>query len=58
MANALWNSWTFVADPGSQVNAESTSLRAVAFGITLTGLVVFALMIGKVSHKSPQKCFV
>jgi hypothetical protein len=47
VANALWNSWTFVADPGTQVNAESTSLRAVAFGITLTGLVVFALMIGK-----------
>ena len=55
VANALWTSWTFVADPGTQVNAESPSLRAVAFGITVTGLVVFALMIGIITESVAEQ---
>jgi len=54
-ANALWDSWTFVADPGTQSNAEKPGLRAVAFAITISGLVVFALMIGLITESVAEQ---
>ena len=46
IGSALWESWTFVADPGTQAQAaeEKPGLRPLALAITVLGLVVFALM--------------
>ena len=46
---ALWDAWTFVADPGTHAETEGTGNKAVAFVLTLGGMLVFALVIGIVA---------
>ena len=46
---ALWSSWTFVADPGTHVEEESSVDRFVAFLLTVGGMLVFALVISIVA---------
>lgn len=57
IGTALWESWTFVADPGTQANAaeEKPALRPVALSITVLGLVVFALMVGLVTESVTEQ---
>ena len=39
--------WTWVADPGAHVDEPEGKGRFVAFFITLGGMLIFALLIGK-----------
>uniref|UniRef100_A0A7S0EYY4 RCK N-terminal domain-containing protein n=1 Tax=Hanusia phi TaxID=3032 RepID=A0A7S0EYY4_9CRYP len=55
IGSALWESWTYVADPGTQVNAERPGLRAIALAITVGGLVVFALMVGLITESVSEQ---
>ncbi|EKX53191.1 hypothetical protein GUITHDRAFT_84343 [Guillardia theta CCMP2712] len=55
IGSALWESWTYVADPGTQVNAEKPGLRAIALAITVGGLVVFALMVGLITESVSEQ---
>ncbi|CAK9031960.1 Ion channel CASTOR, partial [Durusdinium trenchii] len=43
---AVWVSWTFVADPGTHAEERSSLARAVALLLTIGGMLIFALMIG------------
>lgn len=47
--DALWISWTYVADPGSHVGEASLSGRLAGAAITLTGFFTFALLVGLVA---------
>ena len=49
LGEGLWQSWLFAADPGTHADVESGGLRAVAFGTTLGGMCIFALMVGIIS---------
>ena len=55
IGSALWESWTYVADPGTQVNAEKPGLRAIALALTVGGLVVFALMVGLITESVSEQ---
>lgn len=52
---ALWNSWTYFADPGTHVEVNGVYLRSVAVFITILGMVFFALLIGLVSEAVEDK---
>eukprot|EP00960_Hanusia_phi_P077665 768725-Hanusia_phi.AAC.3 len=52
---ALWESWTFVANPGTQANVENPSERVIALSITVAGLLVFAVMIGIITETVSEK---
>jgi Trk K+ transport system NAD-binding subunit len=56
LSNAAWMSWTFVADPGTHADApEGLLIRFVSFGITVGGMIIFALMIGIISDSIGDK---
>lgn len=48
--DALWHSWTFVADPGTHVTVEGLLPRAVSVMITLGGFFSFALLVGLIAE--------
>jgi hypothetical protein len=48
VSHTTWKSWTYVADPGTHADAEGVE-RFVSIGITIGGMLVFALMIGIIS---------
>eukprot|EP00123_Amoebidium_parasiticum_P016867 comp23617_c2_seq1/m.40189 comp23617_c2_seq1/g.40189 ORF comp23617_c2_seq1/g.40189 comp23617_c2_seq1/m.40189 type:complete len:773 (-) comp23617_c2_seq1:135-2453(-) len=50
-ASALWTSWTFVADPGTHADQDGILERAVAFLLTVGGMLVFALLIGIIADE-------
>ncbi|EKX37061.1 hypothetical protein GUITHDRAFT_145302 [Guillardia theta CCMP2712] len=52
---ALWESWTFVANPGTQANVQNPSERVIALSITVAGLLVFAVMIGLITETVSEK---
>ena len=51
ISEAAWTAWTYVVDPGAQADAPSDFVpRTVSLGVTLGGLLVFALLIGIVGE--------
>ena len=46
LLEGLWASWTWVADPGTHVEAPPGTERYIAFALTAGGMVVFALLVG------------
>lgn len=48
--DALWASWTFVADPGTHVTIEGLIPRLVSVVITLGGFFSFALLVGLIAE--------
>ncbi|KAH9298237.1 hypothetical protein KI387_029919 [Taxus chinensis] len=55
LGDALWLSWTFVADSGSHAEREGTRPRIVAVAITSGGMLIFAMMLGLVSDAISEK---
>ena len=57
VGTALWESWTYVADPGTQAQAgaENPALRPVAIAVTLLGLVTFALLVSLVTESVAEQ---
>ncbi|GLT77312.1 hypothetical protein SLA2020_489100 [Shorea laevis] len=49
LAEALWLSWTFVADSGNHADRVGTGPRIVSVSISAGGMLIFAMMLGLVS---------
>jgi ion channel POLLUX/CASTOR len=49
-SDALWSSWTFIADPGTHVTVEGLIPRLVSVVITLGGFFSFALLVGLIAE--------
>jgi hypothetical protein len=54
-AEALWLSWTFVADSGNHADRVGTVPRIVSVSITSGGMLIFAMMLGLVSDAISEK---
>ncbi len=52
---ALWWSWGRVADPGSGAGDQGTGVRVAEIVTTLSGVLLFALLIGFVSDSVQEK---
>ncbi|KAL8143177.1 LOW QUALITY PROTEIN: hypothetical protein V2J09_016209 [Rumex salicifolius] len=52
---AIWLSWTFVADSGSHANRVGTASRIVSLFISSGGMLIFAMMLGLVSDAISEK---
>jgi len=56
ITNAVWISWTYVADPGTHADCPETFLiRLISLAVTLGGMLIFALMIGIISDYIAEK---
>ncbi|XP_021285657.1 ion channel DMI1-like [Herrania umbratica] len=55
LAEALWLSWTFVADSGNHADSVGTSPRIVSVSISSGGMLIFAMMLGLVSDAISEK---
>lgn len=49
IGEAIWLSWTFVADPGTHADQEGVAERFIAIMLTFAGMLIFALMLGLVA---------
>ncbi|XAR49355.1 hypothetical protein NMG60_11032534 [Bertholletia excelsa] len=54
-AEALWLSWTFVADSGNHADRVGTGPRIVSVSISSGGMLIFATMLGLVSDAISEK---
>lgn len=54
-AEALWLSWTFVADSGNHADTEGLGPRIVSVSISSGGMLIFAMMLGLVSDAISEK---
>ncbi|KAG9147516.1 hypothetical protein Leryth_007314 [Lithospermum erythrorhizon] len=54
-AEALWRSWTFVADSGNHADTVGTGPRIVSVSISSGGMLIFAMMLGLVSDAISEK---
>ncbi|XP_050376558.1 ion channel DMI1-like [Argentina anserina] len=54
-AEALWLSWTFVADSGNHADTEGIGPRIVSVSISSGGMLIFAMMLGLVSDAISEK---
>lgn len=54
-AEALWLSWTFVADSGNHADSVGTGPRIVSVSISAGGMLIFAMMLGLVSDAISEK---
>ncbi|KAI4318534.1 hypothetical protein MLD38_032226 [Melastoma candidum] len=52
---ALWHSWTFVADAGNHADRVGTGPRIVSVSISSGGMLIFAMMLGLVSDAISEK---
>ncbi|KAL0335267.1 UNVERIFIED_CONTAM: putative ion channel SYM8 [Sesamum radiatum] len=52
---ALWLSWTFVADSGNHADRVGTGPRIVSVSISSGGMLIFAMMLGLVSDAISEK---
>ena len=50
-AESVWVAWTYVADPGTHADNTGWLTRLVSFGLTLGGMVIFAMVIGIISEE-------
>ncbi|CAA0841528.1 Probable ion channel POLLUX [Striga hermonthica] len=55
LAEALWLSWTFVADSGSHADRVGIGPRIVSVSISSGGMLIFAMMLGLVSDAISEK---
>uniref|UniRef100_A0A2P2KUA2 Ion channel DMI1 n=1 Tax=Rhizophora mucronata TaxID=61149 RepID=A0A2P2KUA2_RHIMU len=55
LAEALWLSWTFVADSGNHADRVGTWPRIVSVSISSGGMLIFAMMLGLVSDAITEK---
>ncbi|CAN0880637.1 Ion channel DMI1 [Linum grandiflorum] len=53
--DALWLSWTFVADSGNHADRVGTGPRIVSVSISSGGMLIFAMMLGLVSDAISEK---
>lgn len=54
-SEALWLSWSFVADSGNHADRVGTGPRIVSVSITAGGMLIFAMMLGLVSDAISEK---
>ncbi|XP_058215030.1 ion channel DMI1-like isoform X2 [Rhododendron vialii] len=54
-AEALWQSWTFVADSGNHADIVGARPRIVSVSITSGGMLIFAMMLGLVSDAITER---
>lgn len=54
-AEALWLSWTFVADSGNHADRVGIGPRIVSVSISSGGMLIFAMMLGLVSDAISEK---
>lgn len=52
---ALWLSWTFVADSGNHADRVGNGPRIVSVSISAGGMLIFAMMLGLVSDAISEK---
>lgn len=52
---ALWLSWTFIADAGNHADRVGTGPRIVSVSISAGGMLIFAMMLGLVSDAISEK---
>lgn len=52
---ALWLSWSFVADSGNHADMVGTGPRIVSVSISSGGMLIFAMMLGLVSDAISEK---
>ncbi|XWS55313.1 hypothetical protein CRYUN_Cryun10bG0164200 [Craigia yunnanensis] len=55
LAEALWLSWTFVADSGNHADSVGTGSRIVSVSISSGGMLIFAMMLGLVSDAISER---
>lgn len=55
MAEALWHSWTYVADAGNHAETEGMGQRIVSVSVSAGGMLIFAMMLGLVSDAISEK---
>ncbi|XP_077248803.1 ion channel protein isoform X2 [Tasmannia lanceolata] len=55
LSEALWLSWTFVADSGNHADRVDTGPRIVSVSISSGGMLIFAMMLGLVSDAISEK---
>lgn len=55
LTEALWLSWTFVADSGNHADTVGTGPRIVSVSISSGGMLIFAMMLGLVSDAISEK---
>ncbi|XP_043707776.1 probable ion channel SYM8 isoform X2 [Telopea speciosissima] len=55
LSDALWLSWTFVADSGSHTDRVGIGPRIVSVSISSGGMLIFAMMLGLVSDAISAK---
>jgi hypothetical protein len=49
---ALWRSWTFVADPGTHADEQGLSRRVIALLTSIGGMLLFALLLSIISDST------
>lgn len=54
-SEALWLSWTFVADSGNHADRVGMGPRIVSVSISAGGMLIFAMMLGLVSDAISEK---
>ncbi|KAL6010713.1 putative ion channel sym8 [Asimina triloba] len=55
LSEALWLSWTFVADSGNHADRVGIGPRIVSVSISSGGMLIFAMMLGLVSDAISEK---
>ncbi|OMO75200.1 CASTOR/POLLUX/SYM8 ion channel [Corchorus capsularis] len=55
LAEALWLSWSFVADSGNHTDCVGIGPRIVSVSISAGGMLIFAMMLGLVSDSISEK---
>ncbi|KAF6147870.1 hypothetical protein GIB67_014450 [Kingdonia uniflora] len=55
LSEALWLSWTFIADSGNHADRVGTWPRVVSVSISSGGMLIFAMMLGLVSDAISEK---
>lgn len=55
LGEAIWLSWTFVADSGNHTNQVGIATRIVSVSITAGGMLIFAMMLGLISDAISEK---
>lgn len=51
LAESIWASWTFIADPGSHGDNSIWTQRIISFLLTIGGMIIFATVIGIISEE-------
>ena len=55
LQDAVWLSWTYVADAGNHADSTGWGRRCVAVCVSIGGMLIFALMVGLVTESISEK---